>query len=88
MEYNTDLKPCAARDFGKLAQDVQKAVADVIDSLKENPRPVGVKNFSFNNQDLYRIHEGHYRIIYEINDEAHVVLVVTIRNQYEGYLNI
>jgi mRNA interferase RelE/StbE len=90
MQYQIDLKPCAARDLSRLARDVQKRVSVSIDSLKENPRSVGFKKLklSLHNQHLYRIRVGHYRIIYQIDDKTHVVLVVTIQHRREDYRNI
>jgi mRNA-degrading endonuclease RelE of RelBE toxin-antitoxin system len=79
MPYQIGLKPCAAKDFSKLAQDVQKGIKLAIDSLKENARPLGSKKLSHN--QLYRIrlkNHSKYRIIYQIDDNSHEVLVVKI----------
>ncbi|MFM6133944.1 MAG: type II toxin-antitoxin system RelE family toxin [Sphaerospermopsis kisseleviana] len=87
MEYHIDLKSCAARDLGKLAQAIREAVGVVINSLKKNPRPLGVKKL-YHNQDLYRVRVKDHRIIYKINDLSHEVLIVTIGPRNKVYRNI
>jgi mRNA interferase RelE/StbE len=87
MEYQIVLKPCAARDFSKLAQVVKEAVGVVIDSLKKNPRPLGVKKLC-HNQDLYRVRVKDHRIVYEIDDKSHEVLIVTIGLRNRVYRKI
>jgi mRNA interferase RelE/StbE len=88
MEYQIGLKPCAARDFSKLAQAVREAVGVVIDSLKKNPRPLGVKKL-YHNQDLYRVPVQYsHRIVYEIDDKSHIVLIVAVGPRSKVYRKI
>lgn len=87
MEYHIDLKRCAARDFSKLAQAVKEAVGVVIDSLKKNPRPLGVKKL-YHNQDLYRVRVKDHRIVYQIDDKSHEVLIVIIGLRNRVYRKI
>jgi|GEM_PF-163547 len=87
MTYKVDLKPSGERDLKKLPLSVQKAVSLVIDSLKQNPRPVGVQKLSGYN--LYRLRvEKHYRFIYEIDDKAKTVLVLIIGPRWDVYKNL
>ena len=53
-------------------------------TLQYNPRPPGVKKLAGEN-DLYRIREGDYRIIYTIEDKELIVLVVKIGDRKEIY---
>ncbi len=88
MEYHIVLKPCAKRDFSKLAQDVKEAVGVVIDSLKKNPRPLGVRKL-YHNQDLYRVPvKYNHRIVYEIDDKSHIVLIVAVGPRSKIYRKI
>ena len=48
-------------------------IEKVIDSLAEEPRPVGVKKLKGMDEDLFRIRLGDYRIIYSVEDEIKIV---------------
>ena len=56
-------------------------------ALEENPRPVGVKKLRAAGE-LYRIKAGPgkaYRVIYQIQDDVLVVLVVKVRHRKDVY---
>ncbi|MBA3924351.1 MAG: type II toxin-antitoxin system RelE/ParE family toxin [Nostocaceae cyanobacterium] len=85
MKYKIRLNSPAERDFGNLTPDLQRAVATIISSLEENPRSPKVKKLR-HNQNLYRIpFKRHYRIIFKIDDESGVVLIIRIRHRSEAY---
>jgi len=84
MAYLILLAPPAERQLKALAEPVQKRIVKRLTSLRENPRPQGVKKLAAAD-DLYRIREGDYRIIYTIRDEELIVLVVKIGDRKEVY---
>jgi mRNA interferase RelE/StbE len=51
--------------------------------LRDDPRPAGCEKLSV--QELYRIRQGNYRILYEILDLAVIVEVVKIGHRREVY---
>jgi mRNA interferase RelE/StbE len=53
--------------------------------LAENPRPAGVKKLKGNNEDLYRIRSGDYRVVYSIEDEIRVVDIRKIGHRKDIY---
>ncbi len=63
---------------------MQQRVANAIDSLARDPRPVGAKKLE-SEDDLYRIRAGDWRIVYQIHDGALVVLVIRVRHRREVY---
>lgn len=83
-EYEVRLAPAALRSLKKLNRPVQVIIAHAIDSLAANPRPHGVVKLS-GEAELYRIRSGDYRIIYAIEDDVLVVLVVAIGHRREIY---
>ncbi len=88
MEYQIVLKPCAARDLGRLAQAIKEAVGVVINSFKKNPRPLGVRRLR-HDRDLYRVRvQYNHRIVYEIDDKSHIVLIVAIGPRSKIYRKI
>ncbi len=84
MAYSILLAPPAERQLKTLAEPTQQRIVKRIKSLRDNPRPHGVKKMA-GEDDLYRIFEGGYRIIYTTRDKALIVLVVKIGNRKEIY---
>lgn len=84
MTYSILLAPPAERQLKALTEPVQKRIVKRLRTLKENPRPQGVKKLA-GEEDLYRIREGDYRIIYTIQDKQLTVLVVKIGDRKEIY---
>jgi mRNA interferase RelE/StbE len=52
--------------------------------LAENPRPHGVESLA-GEKGLYRIRASDYRIVYQIRDDALLVLIVRIGHRREVY---
>lgn len=78
MGYSIEMKPAAVRELKNISKSIQRRIASRIDSLANNPRPVGVEKLSQSDRDFYRIRIGEYRLIYEINDENALILVIRI----------
>lgn len=84
MVYSVLLAPSAERQLRALTEPVQKRIVKRLKSLRENPRPQGLKKLA-GEDELYRIREGDYRIIYTIQDKELIVLVVKIGDRKEVY---
>ena len=84
MAYSILLAPPAERQLKSLTDSVQIRIVKRLKSLRENPRPQGVKKLT-GEEDLYRIREGDYRIIYTIQGKELMVLVVKIGDRKEVY---
>lgn len=84
MAYRIEFAPRAEREFKKLPRPVQVRLKTRIDTLAENPRPQGVEALSGEDR-LYRIRAGDYRIIYAIQDEVLLVLVIRVGHRREVY---
>jgi len=52
-------------------------------SLKENPRPLGVKKLK--GQEGYRIRLGNYRILYLVDDREKKIEIFSIARRKEIY---
>lgn len=77
MSYRVEIAPAAQRQLRNLKKLAQKRILAGLEALAENPRPAGMKRLS-GAQELYRIREGDYRIIYQIQEEVLLVLVVKV----------
>jgi mRNA interferase RelE/StbE len=55
-----------------------------MDGLGKEPRPKGVKKLA-GAEDLYRIRVGDYRVVFQIQDDRLMVLVVRIGHRKDAY---
>jgi mRNA interferase RelE/StbE len=74
--YELAFRKSVAKDLRGLPKQDVKRIMDRIQSLADDPRPAGCEKLS--SQERYRVRQGVYRIIYEIDDVRVVVLVVKI----------
>ena len=63
MSYEVIISKRAAKEIKDLpAQEIPK-IFSKIKALGEEPRPAGCKKLAGNDEDLYRIRSGDYRVI-------------------------
>ena len=84
MTYRVEIRPAAVKALAALAKADQRRIARKIDGLAKDPRPPGVEKLA-GVDGLYRVRSGDYRIVYEIQDERVLVLVVRIGHRREVY---
>ena len=84
MAYRVEFTHRAGKQFSSLERSVQLRLKPQIDSLSENPRPRGAKKLS-SSENLYRIREGDYRIIYQVQDEILLILVLKVGHRKDIY---
>ena len=84
-KYSINLLPTATRDLGQLPRPISRRVTRAIDPLADDPRPPGCEKLRAGAGDEYRIRVGDYRILYKVDDDAHVVLIVRVRHRREVY---
>jgi mRNA interferase RelE/StbE len=81
--YRVVFRKSVAQDLRRIPnRDLQRILA-MIELLSEEPRPPGIEKLS--GQEKYRVRQGNYRIIYEINDDEIVVVVVKIGHRKDVY---
>ncbi len=86
MNYHVEVKRSAAKALKKIPKADQKRIADKIDSLADDlPNPDTTKMQG--NNPFHRIRVGEYRIIYEIQEDALLILVVKIGHRKDIYRN-
>lgn len=81
--YNIEIKKSALKELKQLPQKDLVKILNKIESLSDNPRPVG--SIKLTNQKRYRIRQGNYRILYTIEDEIVTVYIVGIRHRKDIY---
>lgn len=83
--YKLLLKPSAGKELEAVGSkaDRQRIVAKIA-ALANNPRPHGSEKLA-GYDDRYRIRQGNYRVVYEINDAASEVTIYKIGNRRDVY---
>ncbi len=81
--YRISFKKSVAKDLRSIPNKDIKRILERIDCLSENPRAEGCIRLS--GQERYRVRQGVYRIVYEIQDEELVVLVVKVAHRSQVY---
>jgi mRNA interferase RelE/StbE len=84
LTYAVLLAPAAERQLKALDKPLQQRITKRLTKLGDNPRPPGVDKLA-GEDNLYRVREGEYRIIYTIRDKELIVLVVKIGHRKEVY---
>ena len=82
--YSLEIKRSACREIEALpTKKDRRLVVDRISKLADDPRPPGSEKLV--DDERYRVRQGPYRIIYEIDDAARVVCIVKIGHRREVY---
>lgn len=84
MTYQVEISKRALRQLEALPRDTRVDIAARIDALTHDPRPFGSRKL-VNVPDGYRLRVGDYRVIYEIQGERLVVLVLRVGHRREVY---
>ena len=82
-QYSIIIRKSVYKDIRGIPKNDVLRILAAIESLSENPRPSGVKKLS--GQERYRLRQGNYRILYEIDDGKLVVTVVRAGDRKEVY---
>lgn len=82
--YRIELTRHAERQLRKLPREMQKRVAPAIAGLATDPRPPSVK-FLAGGPERWRVRVGVYRIVYTIEDDRLIVLVIKIGHRRDVY---
>ncbi len=82
--YNFQVDKRVYKDLDKLpVQDLEK-FSQMMVNLEINPRPFGNKKLK-GYPSRYRVRQGDYRIIYEIDEEIKTVRVLLIKHRKDVY---
>jgi len=81
--YEVVFKKSVAKDLRAFPKQDVKKIMQRIRALANDPRPAGCEKLS--GQERYRIRQGVYRIIYEIEDARFTVMVVKVGHRRDVY---
>lgn len=81
VQYSKDI----AKDLANIPKVEINKILKKIDGLAKNPRPSGIEPLQGDLKGLHRIRFGNYRIIYQINDQKLIILVVRVAHRRHVY---
>jgi len=83
--YSVQITSSAEKDL-KAIDDraTRNRIADKIRRLGDDPRPPGSIKMAGRTQ-TYRVRQGDYRVLYEIEDDRLVVLVIVVAHRGDAY---
>jgi mRNA interferase RelE/StbE len=81
--YRIDLSRRAEKDLDRLPARGAARVIAALRGLTAEPRPRGASKLAA--VEGYHMRLGEYRIIYDVDDAARVVIVYRIRHRREAY---
>ena len=83
MKYEVYIEKAAQRSLARVPQPHQDRMVGAIAGLADEPRPAGAKKLG--GRTAWRIRIGDYRVIYEVDDDHHTILVVSAGNRRDIY---
>lgn len=83
MTYSVRIKRSAVKALARLPKHDRVRIVDAIDGLAKHPHAGSALKGGL--RGLRRIRVGRYRVVYEVQDEALVVLVVRVAQRGTVY---
>lgn len=82
-QYCVELRPAAVRALRKVDPQDRGRLQGAIALLGQDPRPPGAR--ALRGRPGYRIRVGDYRILYVVEDDVLLVVVVTVGHRRDVY---
>ena len=86
MPYQLKITRSALKELKGLPEGIRQRIRQAIHALADEPRPRGCKKLK--GQTDYRIRVGDYRVLYEIDDDAQIVVVWRVGHRRDVYRGI
>jgi len=83
MSYTIQIEKAALKQLAQLPLIIVEAIDARVSALQTNPRPPGCKKLK--GRDGWRIRIGDYRVIYKIDDNVLIILVIDIGHRKNIY---
>ena len=82
-QYSIQFKASVRKDLRKIPKKDVLKILTKIESLADNPLPTQAEKLS--GDDKYRIRQGNYRILYQIEDDVLLITVVKVGHRRDVY---
>lgn len=84
--YKIEFLKTAEKEFYRLPKQIQERIAKKLEGLKTDPYPSGIKALT-NGQGRLRLRVGDYRVIYRVENDVLVILIITVGHRKNIYRN-
>ncbi len=81
--YSIYFKKSVEKELNRIGKNELKKIIARITALADNPRPPGCEKLT--GLECYRIRQGHYRILYSIQDFELTIWVVKVAHRKDVY---
>jgi mRNA interferase RelE/StbE len=81
--YAVEFLPAAARALAKIDPEARRRIQGAIALLARNPRPPA--SVALRGRDGMRVRVGDYRVIYAVQDDVLLVIVITVGHRRDVY---
>jgi len=81
--YKIVFKRSVAKDLRRIPSKDVRRILRRIDALADEPRPAGAEKLTGN--EVYRLRQGTYRILYTIEDDVISVTIVKVGHRRDVY---
>lgn len=87
VKHEIEVMPQAERGLKSLKKhhEIKARILDAIEGLAEDPRPPGCKKLKGQYDNHYRIRVGAWRILYAIQDDKLLVLILDVVPRDQAY---
>jgi len=83
MTYKISILRRAQKQLAKIPANDYKKIKQAILDLAHDPRPPGSKKLK--GRSGWRIRQGDYRVIYEIQDDQLIIIILDVGNRRDIY---
>lgn len=83
-KYKIEISLSAEKALKKIPKNDLKKIIEVIQILAINPFPEGCRKLS-GEENAYRVRQGNYRVIYEVDGKKLIILVFKIGHRKDIY---
>lgn len=73
------------KEFATLPRQVRERVIRAVRGLSQDPRPRGVRKLAGEMRGAWRIRVGNYRVIYDIDDDQQIVIILAVSHRRDAY---
>ena len=80
--YTLQYKKAVAKELKKLPQKTRTTIVGKILALSKNPQPHGAVKLQ-GSTNIYRIRHSGYRVVYSVNNNELIILVIRVAHRRE-----
>ncbi len=86
MPYRILVRRSALKELEALPGKIRVRITSEIEALATDPRPAGA--IKLTGADLYRIRAGEIRVVYSIEDDRLIVIIVRVGHRGDVHRNL